>query len=145
MATRRANGEGNIYREADGRYSARMRIDGRQHATHTRTQREAAAWLASMRSRAMAGVDVSDRSTLAEFLAHWLETVRPNLRANTWVLYDQLVRDHVTPHVGRLRLDTLRPDHIQRLYADLMEAGVSAWTVRKAHIVLHRALGQAVR
>ncbi|MCL5996055.1 MAG: site-specific integrase [Chloroflexi bacterium] len=143
MARRRANGEGRIDHEADGRYAARIRIDGRLHATHARTQREAAAWLSALRSRSRAGVDVTDRSTLAEFLVHWLETARPGLRHNTWVLYDQVIRDHVLPFIGAVRLDALRPDHIQRLYADQQAAGASAWTVRKIHVCLHRALGQA--
>lgn len=145
MGKRRANGEGSIYREASGRYAVSIWLDGRRHATHTGTQREAAAWLATVRARARAGVDVSDRSTVGEFLAHWLETIRPPVvRVTTWVGYDQVIRDHVLPGLGGVRLATLRPDHVQRLYADLLAVGASVWTVRKVHVCLHRALGQAV-
>lgn len=142
---RRGKGEGAIYREADGRYAVQIWINGKRYATHKRTRREASEWLASVRARLAAGVDISDRSTLGDFLAHWLEVARPGLRHNTAVLYAQVLRDHVLPYCGGVRLSALRADHIQRLYSDRLAAGVSGWTIRKVHIVLRKALGDAVR
>jgi len=145
MGKRRAAGEGSIYREANGRYAVSIILDGRRYATHKRTQREAVEWLVAVRARVRAGVNVSDRSTLGEFLAHWLETIRPPVvRVTTWALYDQVIRDHVSPGLGGVRLSALRPDHVQRLYADLLAGGASVWTVRKAQVCLHKALGDAV-
>ena len=55
------------------------------------------------------------------------------------------MRDHITPSLGRQKLGALRPDAIQRLYAAKLCEGLSPYTVRKIHIVLHRALEMAAR
>ena len=145
MAGRRARGEGTLFRDGDGRWVARLRVGGRVRVKKARTQRECADWLADLKRQVAGGVDVCDRSTVAEYLEHWLSVARGGLRHNTWVLYSQVVRDHVVPFVGEVRLADLRPDHVQRLYSERLADGVSAWTVRKIHVVLHRALGQAMR
>ena len=145
MARRRARGEGTLFRDGDGRWVARLRVGGRVRVKKARTQRECADWLADLKRQVAGGVDVCDKSTVAEFLEHWLSVARGGLRHNTWMLYSQVVRDHVVPFVGEVRLADLRPDHVQRLYSERMADGASVWTVRKIHVVLRRALSQAER
>jgi len=110
-----------------------------------RTQRECADWLADLKRQVAGGVDVCDKSTVAEYLEHWLSVARAGLRHNTWMGYCQSVRKHIVPFVGDLRLADLRPDHVQRFYSDRLAAGVGPSAVSRCHKVLHRALGQAVR
>ena len=145
MARRRARGEGTLFRDGDGRWVARLRVGGRVRVKKARTQRECADWLADLKRQVAGGVDVNDTSTVAEYLEHWLSVARAGLRHNTWVLYSQVVRDHVVPFVGEVRLADLRPDQVQRMYSERLAAGVGASAVRASHTVLHRALGQAVR
>src|SRR5436190_4825911 len=85
------------------------------------------------------------RHTVAAYLDVWLDAAGTTTRPQTLVGYRQIVRDHITPSLGRYKLSALRPDAIQRLYAAKLAEGVSAYTVRKIHIVLHRALEVAVR
>lgn len=85
------------------------------------------------------------RETLRAFLARWLDATRSTLRPRTWQRYEELVRLHVVPQLGRTRLDALRPDAIQRLHAANLAAGLSRRTVRHVHMVLHGALNRAVR
>ena len=47
--------------------------------------------------------------------------------------------------ISRLPLAKLGPEHIERLYADRIAAGVGPMTVRHLHARLHKALGQAAR
>lgn len=144
MGKRRANGEGSVYRRRDGRWCAQLVAGGRRLYHYGADQAEVKRWLLVERQRCAAGVDVTDRSTLGQYLEHWLSVASPALRPSTETLYRQVVRDHVAP-IGGVRLAALRPDHLQGLYGDLQRAGASPWTVRKVHIVLHRALEQAAR
>ena len=145
MARRRARGEGTLFRDGDGRWVARLRVGGRVRVKKARTQRECAEWLADLKRQVAGGVDVNDTSTVAEYLAHWLATVRGGLGHNTWMSYCESVRNHMVPFIGEVRLVDLRPDHVQRLYSERSAAGVGPSAVRQCHKVLHRALGQAVR
>ena len=97
----------------------------------------------------------ADRSaaTVAEYLDGWLPgharaAVRPNTRAN----YAAMIRGYVTPHIGAVRLEDLTPDHVTELYGLLLREGrrrddgpLAPKTVRNVHLMLHRALEDAVR
>jgi integrase len=53
------------------------------------------------------------------------------------------VRLHIVPALGHLKLTTLRPDAVQKLYGDKLAEGLSPGTIAKIHVVLHRALHMA--
>lgn len=146
MAKRRANREGSIYQRQDGRWCAQMCANGRRLYHYAQTQAQARDWLLDMRKKASDGIllDVSG-VTAGEYLQRWLSTVRASLRPKTVLQYEQVVRLHITPLLGMLRLRDLRPDQVQTLYARLTESGCSARLVQLTHAVLHRALTQAVR
>ncbi len=59
--------------------------------------------------------------------------------------YESLVRLHVRPTLGRTKLGTLPPPHVQTLYRKKLDEGLSPKTVKYIHTTLHRALKQAVR
>jgi len=75
----------------------------------------------------------------------WLDGVRPSLKPRTWDRYEEQVRLHLIPHLGRLSLERLGPADVQRTYAALLDRGLSPATVKRSHATLHRALEQAVR
>src|SRR5205823_1323619 len=86
--------------------------------------------------------------TLGAFLDQWLKAVEPSVEPKTFEQYSYLVRLHLAPKdapLAKLRLVDLRADHLQVLYAQKLEAGLSARTVRLIHVVLHHALADAVR
>ena len=55
------------------------------------------------------------------------------------------IRHHLAPALAHLPLQDLRPDHIQRLYNQTIDKGLSPGTVHGIHVVLRAALKQAVR
>jgi integrase len=61
---------------------------------------------------ARAGAD-----TFEVYLDRWLEHMRPRVRPSTLARYQTLVRHHIVPRIGRVRLDKLRPHHLQRVVA----------------------------
>lgn len=83
--------------------------------------------------------------TVGEWLDTWLETYKKvNLRPRTWESYEILVRLHIKPAIGALYLQELKPEHLQKLYKDKFDQGLSAQTIRHIQKVLHGALKQAL-
>jgi len=63
---------------------------------------------------------------------------------STFDRYETAVRVHIKPALGRLKLKKLTPAHVQTLYQDKLDAGFAPASVIKLHVVLHKALSQAV-
>ena len=52
---------------------------------------------------------------------------------------------HVLPMLGKVQLQKLSPQHLQKLYNQKLAEGYAPQTVKHIHRVLHRALGDALR
>src|SRR5258706_4702275 len=147
MAQRRGRGEGSIRLRTDGRWEASIAVgDGTRKSHYAKTQREALRWLADARRAIEQGAVLPDeRQTLATYLATWLATVAHDLKPGTMQRHEEIVRLHLTPRLGRLKLARLTPLQIQSLYSDLLESGLAPATVERIHAVLHKSLEDAVR
>jgi integrase len=148
---RRGNGEGSIRRRNDGRWEGRYSVqtpDGpKQKTVYGKTRKEVAEKLTEV----MAGRDKglvfdAGKLTVAEHLEQWLEdVVKPSASHRTYSTNAQQVRTHVAPTLGRIKLKSLRKAHIDRLYREKLDSGLSPSTVRRIHAVLHKALEEAVK
>ena len=91
--------------------------------------------------------------TVAVYLTQrWLPSKQLTLRPSTWDAYRRNVELHLVPNIGRVPLRHLRPDHLERLYATLLDegrikgkGGLNNKTVVEIHMILRRALDDAVR
>jgi integrase len=110
-----------------------------------RTRKEAesqmAQWIADI-ERGTA-IDVT-KLTVGEYLTQWLASLGESVRPQTQRRYADLLGQHTIPTLGHVALPKLAAPHVRALYADLLAAGLSNMTVRLVHMVLHRALKQAV-
>jgi hypothetical protein len=108
-ARRRGKGEGSIYRRAsDGRWiAALIMADGRRVVRRASSRRDAAAKLELLlKARAEGQALPADRSTAA-FLNEWLAVVKHTVAAGTFERYEQYIRVHAIPALGRIRLGRL--------------------------------------
>jgi integrase len=141
------NNEGTITKRVDGRWEARITLDGgRRKCFYGRTAEEVRRKLAAATRSRDSGLPIAadERQTLEAFLAGWLGRVKPTIRPRTWIRYRELLA-HVTPALGRVALAKLAPTHAERLYATLLGEGLSTTTVHHLHTVLHHALSDALR
>jgi integrase len=147
MNGRRGRGEGSIYRRADGRWAAYVTLDdGGRRYLYGRTRQDAALKLSTALKTRNDGLPLpSDKETVASFLTTWVGGQRHRLRPGTWRRYEQYVRVHAIPVIGRVPLAKLGPHHLEKLYEDRLTAGLSPTTVHHLHTALHRAFSQAVR
>jgi integrase len=81
------------------------------------------------------------------WLAHWLENIaRPSVRENSYEAYSIAVRRHLVPGIGAHRIDRLEPEHLEKLYARMIEkAKLKAGTAHQVHRTARTAFGEAVR
>ena len=87
-----------------------------------------------------------NKITVAQYLQRWLaECGKPSLTPRSYERYRGIIEKNLIPALGRIRLIDLRPEHVQRHYASLLDKGLAARTVRYDHIVLHGALRMAVK
>ncbi len=108
-------------------------------------------------NRLLAALDANEyvepsRTTVAEFLQQWLDTVKPSVRPKTFERYADIVHHHLVPALGTHVLSKLQPVHISTAWSKALESGrrdgkggLSAQSVKHHHRILSQALKQAVR
>ena len=144
--TRRGHGEGSVHQRKDGRWVAEIRLPGGARRTYyAKTRREVQLKLAAaLRAREEGLLNAKATQTLSAYLEQWLENfAKPSVRPGTFASYELNVR-RARELLGWLRLDELKAAHIQAAYATLLKRGLAARTVWRMHMVLHRAMRQAV-
>jgi len=151
---RRAKGSGSV--RPRGRGSWEVRYDGlpdiagdtnKIYETVRGSRRDAERLLRERLGEVEDGSYVlRSKETVAEFMQHWLATyVVTNTTPSTQRGYQGVARRYISPILGRIPLQNLQPQHIQKLYAAMLERGLSAQTVQHTHRVLRQALGHAVK
>ena len=146
----RANGDGDVFprKNKEGKITSYLGAyfgpDGKRRYVSGKTKEEARRALRKARSCADQGfVFDAGRLTVAEYLDRWLEdSVQGSVRRST---YEGQVRRYIIPAIGRIKLGKLTPAHIQHLYREMQDRGLSTRTVQYTHAVLRRALKQAKR
>ena len=86
----------------------------------------------------------SENLTVGAYLLRWLEAMNGSVRDRTWERNEQVVRLHLEPTIGGVRLDRLNALHVQAVYGRMLDAGFSPRSVEIVHVTLHKALKQAV-
>ncbi len=147
MGKRRGNGEGSVFKRTDGRWEGTMSTGrGRRKSFYGATRQEAWRKLSAALKARQDGLPIlNERQTTSQFLSAWLVSVTSSLKPRSAQRYEELIRLHIVPEIGRIRLARLGPQDLQRLYASRQEAGMSAATVVQVHAVLHKALDGAGR
>jgi integrase len=84
--------------------------------------------------------------TLAAFLEQWLaDVIKPGRKATTYETYLSVSEMHIIPALGRHKIDSLTPLHVQRWIAAKHAEGMSATRLRDCRAILRAALNQAIK
>jgi integrase len=87
---------------------------------------------------------MAGRITLAQWLARWLEMVKPTVEPNTYAPYERHVRLHILPVLGNVRLCQMKRGDVVNFYPELSRRGVSPTLQRKIGTTQTIALNKAV-
>jgi integrase len=146
-----------LFKRKDGRYSAQVFvgvIDGKRKykTVYGETQSEVKQKVALITADVSRGIYAQDEEmnetddishlTVGEFLLEWLDSV-DTVKINTRISYEGIVRNHLIPSLGSIKLQELEPREIQRMLNELNNKGLSTRTQRYVLTVLRMALKHA--
>ncbi len=146
--TKRGHHEGTVKLRKDGRWEAQVMLPtGKRISRYGKTAKEARDKMKAAWRDHEAGVDVTaKRQTVDQFLTRWLaDVVRPGKAPKTHASYEEIVRLHLIPGLGRYRLDQLTPQHVAAMLRIKQDAGFSPRRVHHMRAVLRAALNQAIK
>lgn len=138
-------GEGSVYhRKSDGRWVAALSVGKRNdrviYRRYARSRTDARLALDELR----AGLtQPTDSTALGDYLERWVNDAR-DIRPTTRHGYRAVIATHLRPRIGHIAIGSLTSLDVERLLSDL-EGTMAPKTARNVHVVLRRALGQAVR
>lgn len=88
--------------------------------------------------------------TVSAYLSDWIESHAMEIKPRTLADYRSCIRLYVTPRIGKMPLQAVRPSTITKLYRDLLTGGgrdgqpLAVPTVTHLHAVLRKAFRDAV-
>lgn len=135
-----AKGDG-ITKRKDGRYMARYTVhtpDGpKRKVIYGRKYKDVEKELNEAR-----GITYdAGTTTVEEHLERWLsDSVRGTVCQRTYERYESIVRVHLIPAIGRVKLKALTPVHVRGLYREKLDSGLASRTVLHIHRTLSKAL-----
>jgi integrase len=157
---RRGRGEGSIrFRQGKNLWAAELSLgfDGAgkriRKTVYGATKGEVAEQLRKLQAEHDAGrlVDTKEMTT-GEYLNRWLVAAKDKTGEGTFERYKQLTEQYLIPALGKIKLDKLRPLHIETAYSSLTrtdenrkQIAASSNTRKAAGVVLGIALRKAVK
>ena len=125
-----------------GLWELRVRRDGHRFSFYGRTKAEAYRKSEKQVQRVLQTARV--RETVGGWLNLWIADLKGTVKPSTWKRYESLVRVHIVPALGDVRLDMLTTARLDSLYKSLRTGGLGAQSVIHVHRTLHTALESAV-
>lgn len=94
-----------------------------------------------------------EKLTFQAFTDTWLsDYATPHLEATTVDVYKLLLRVHITPAIGHLKLSRIQPSHLNKLYNGMLKerrdgkpGGYSPTTVKRVHALISSILSTAIK
>ncbi|OXM63167.1 tyrosine-type recombinase/integrase [Amycolatopsis vastitatis] len=152
--SRAPNGASSIYLGQDGKWHGRVTMgvldNGKPDRRHVerKTEAEVIAAVRELERQRDAGIAPKPGSrawTVELWLTHWVENVAaPSVRETTLAGYRVAVYKHLIPGLGAHRLRRLEPEHLEKLYAKMADAGAKPGTAHQVHRTAKTAFGVAV-
>jgi integrase len=145
--------KGHIRERSPGRWAIILDVNDPQTGQRKRkwhsfagTKREAQVECARLITEMDAGAYVEhDRKSLNQFLDTWeRDWMVTKVSPKTAERYSELLRIHVRPALGDKRMQAIRAEDLNRLYAQLHEK-IAPRTVKHVHRLLHRIFGHAYK
>jgi len=150
--SKRGQNEGSIYKRNDGRWTSVINLGYqggklKRQSFYGKTREEVAGKLNDALQKNRQGIPVAfERQTVGNFLSKWLEeSVRPSVRANTYLSYEQNVRLYWKPALGSIQLSKLTPQQIQSFMNTQLREGRSPRLINYQRTILRCALNTAVK
>ena len=150
--TRAAHGAGSIRQRPDGTWEARITIGTNpgtgkpiRRSVYGKTQADVRKKMTAIQAAVDNGTyQAPDKTTVSEWLDDWMKTFcSTKVKPLTYSSYEVVIKNHIKPAIGAMKLQDVKGIHVQKLYNGMMAKDLSAKTVKNVAAVLHKALSMA--
>lgn len=128
----------------DGRYQARYTLNGKRHSIYGKTQREVEKKLRDAQYEIDHGIYAKpDRITVDSWYKEWVKEYRENVVRETTLINNGKCYKHAASEIGGMKLQAVRPEHIQRVLNKMKREGYSGGYIDNTRIVMNMLFQQA--
>lgn len=154
MGSKSSNGSGKVYNRKDGRKECKVTVGYNPVTGRPIRKSVYGDTVAEVRKKAtalQAKVDNGtykepSKLTVSQWMETWLKTFcSSKVQPLTLASYDGIIRNHINPRLGALKLQDVKGLHIQQLYNDMSAQGLSGKTIKNMSAVLHKAFSVAIK
>lgn len=80
-----------------------------------------------------------------DYLINYMETItKHQVRPTTYNLQHFIATKHILPAIGHLKIKKIKPEHLQRMYTEKKDEGLSGAYIRTMHAIINKSLRKAV-
>lgn len=155
MGRKKANGEGSIRKKPNGSYELQITIGIdpltgkiKRKSFSAKTQKEVRAKEREYYASVQNGTFVEpSKITVSEWLDNWFQNFKyAKVESSSSDFYDSIIKCHLKPGLGSIKLQKLNTMNIQEMYNNLYNNGngLSATTIGYIHLTLKQCLNKAV-
>lgn len=154
VKTRSGNNTGTIRKRSNNSYEARVTV-GRDPKTGKQIQKsiygKSKKEVRQKMQQLIIDVDSGNyrqpnNITVQSWMKEWLEVFcKSKVKQYTYTSYDTIIRTHINPKIGEVKLTDLKGIAVQRMYNDLIDAGSAPKTIKNIATVMHKAFKMAIR
>ena len=157
---KRANNEGTVYQRPDGTWVAQITVSydpitgkPRRRTFYGKTKSEVMNKKNNALLDLAKGIYIEPTNiTLGEWIQEWLNDRKPHIAESSYNVYEMLIRAHIEPALGKVKLKDLQTRRIQKLLNEKLvtgridgKGGLAPRSVRYIYQAINGCLNQAVK
>ena len=128
----------------DGRYQARYTFNGKRYTIYGTDLKEVQRKLRDAKYEMDHGVYARpDRLTVDSWYKTWLKEYRENVVRETTIIGNEKCYKHVKPEIGHMKLQAVRPEHIQSILNNMKREGYSSGYIENTRQTMNMIFHQA--
>ena len=110
----------------DGRYQARYMFRGKRHTIYAKDLKEIQRKLRDVKYEMDHGIYTKpDKLTVDSWYKTWMKEYRENIVRETTIIGNKKCYKHVQQEIGYMKLQAVRPEHIQKILNKMQREGYS--------------------
>ncbi len=128
----------------DGRYQARYMCNGKRHSIYGKNLKEVQKKLRDVKYEMEHGIYAKpDRITVDSWHSTWVKEYRETIVRQTTIISNAKCYKHISVEIGHMKLQSIRPEHIQRILNKMSREGYSRGYINKTRQVANMMFQQA--
>lgn len=133
-----------ITQRSDGRYQAKYTYNGKRYTIYGTDLKEVCRKLRDAKYEMDHGIYTRpEKITVDSWYKTWLKEYRENVVRETTIIGNRKCYRHVGPEIGHMKLQAVRPEHIQRILNKMKREGYSGGYIDNTRQTMNMMFHQA--